>query len=69
MFVATATAQDGQSYVCSSNDSLWCNFTDLDCGKTYSVTVTTVDRGCRSELSAAVALKTGKECLQWICEK
>lgn len=59
MFVATATAQDGHSYACSSNDSLWCNLTELDCGKTYSVTVATVDRGCWSEPSAAVELKTG----------
>lgn len=64
MFVATATAQEGHSYVCSSNDSLWCNFTDLECGETYSVTVTTVDRGCQSEPSAAVELKTGKECFE-----
>lgn len=63
MFVAMATAQDGHSYVCSSNDSLWCNFTELPCGKTYNVTVATVDRGCRSEPSAAVQLRTGQECL------
>lgn len=66
MFVATATAQDGLSYVCSSNNSLWCNFTDLNCGQTYNVTVTTVDRGCRSEPSAAVELKTGEESFEWI---
>lgn len=69
MFVATATAQDGQNYFCSSNDSLWCNFTDLHCGETYNVSVATVDRGCRSEPSAAVVLKTGKECFEWIYGK
>lgn len=66
MFVATATAQDGHSYVCSSNSSLSCTFTDLNCGEIYSVTVTTMDRGCLSEPSTAVDLKAGKECLQWI---
>ncbi|KAE8290995.1 Fibronectin type III domain-containing protein 7 Precursor [Larimichthys crocea] len=57
MFVATATT-DGHSHTCSSNDSNLCNFTDLHCGDTYAVTVVTVDRGCQSEPSSAVPLKT-----------
>lgn len=61
MFVVTATADDGHTQTCSSNLSLSCNFTDLRCGKTYNVTVVTVDRGCWSEPSMAVELKTGEE--------
>lgn len=60
MFVATATGPDGHTSVCSSNSSLWCDFTDLHCGETYNVTVATVDRGCQSEPSADVQLRTGK---------
>ncbi|KAM3604918.1 uncharacterized protein V6R79_017981 [Siganus canaliculatus] len=58
MFIATATADDGHTHTCSSNYSNSCNFTDLHCGGTYAVTVVTVDRGCRSEPSSAVQLRT-----------
>ncbi|KAI3375007.1 hypothetical protein L3Q82_021535, partial [Scortum barcoo] len=56
-FIATATSNDGSTHTCSSNYSS-CNFTDLNCGETYAVTVETVDRGCRSEPSSAVELRT-----------
>nr|XP_046264816.1 mucin-4-like [Scatophagus argus] len=58
MFIATATAPDGHTHTCSSNYSNSCNFTDLHCGETYTVTVVTVDRGCWSEPSSAVELRT-----------
>ncbi|XP_067460816.1 mucin-4-like [Thunnus thynnus] len=58
MYIATATADDGHNHTCSSNYSSSCNFTDLHCGETYAVTVVTVDRGCRSEPSSAVELRT-----------
>lgn len=61
MFIATATADDGHTHNCSSNISNSCNFTDLHCGETYTVTVVTVDRGCRSEPSTAVELRTGEK--------
>lgn len=61
MFLATATANDGHTHTCSSNYSSSCNFTDLHCGETYSVTVVTVDRGCRSKPSSAVELRTGEK--------
>lgn len=60
MFIATATADDGHTRSCSSNFSNSCYFTDLRCSETYAVTVVTVDRGCRSEPSGAVELKTGE---------
>ncbi|XP_071348392.1 LOW QUALITY PROTEIN: pneumococcal serine-rich repeat protein-like [Trachinotus anak] len=58
MYIATATADDGHAHTCSSNYSNTCNFTDLHCGETYSVSVVTVDRGCWSEPSSAVVLRT-----------
>ncbi|XP_047445276.1 mucin-4-like [Mugil cephalus] len=58
MYIATATAPDGHTHTCSSNYSNTCNFTDLHCGETYSVAVVTVDRGCQSEPSSAVELRT-----------
>ncbi|XP_049603206.1 pneumococcal serine-rich repeat protein [Syngnathus scovelli] len=58
MYIATAIADDGQTHNCSSNTSTSCQFTDLQCGQNYSVTVVTVDRGCRSEPSSAVQVTT-----------
>ncbi|CAJ1072098.1 unnamed protein product%2C partial [Xyrichtys novacula] len=58
MFIATATAEDGHTHTCRSNYSNSCNFTDLHCGETYNITVVTVDRGCWSEPSSTVELKT-----------
>lgn len=60
VFIAKATADDGHTHTCSSNHSNSCNFTDLHCGETYAVTVVTVDRGCWSEPSSAVELRTGE---------
>ena len=60
MYIATATAADGHKHTCSSNYSSSCNFTGLHCGETYTVTVVTVDRGCWSEPSSAVDMKTGE---------
>ncbi|KAA8587295.1 hypothetical protein FQN60_016157, partial [Etheostoma spectabile] len=58
MYVATATAADGHNHTCGSNYSSSCSFTGLHCGETYTVTVVTVDRGCWSEPSSAVELRT-----------
>ncbi|XP_074544742.1 uncharacterized protein LOC141804293 [Halichoeres trimaculatus] len=58
MVIATATADDGHTHTCRSNYSNSCNFTDLHCGETYNVTVVTVDRGCKSEPSSAIEIKT-----------
>ncbi|XP_054888996.1 serine-rich adhesin for platelets-like [Poeciliopsis prolifica] len=58
LYIATATADGGHNHTCSSNYSSSCNFTDLHCGEIYAVTVVTVDRGCWSEPSTAVTLRT-----------
>lgn len=63
-FVAIAHANDGHNYTCRSNSSNSCNLTDLRCGENYTITVVTVDRGCWSEPSSAVVLKTGNEKLE-----
>lgn len=64
MYIAIATADDGSTHTCNSSYSNSCNFTDLHCGETYTVTVVTVDRGCWSEPSSAVVLRTGERKMQ-----
>lgn len=64
MYIATAMADDGHTHTCSSNYLDSCNFTDLHCGETYAVTVVSVDRGCWSEPSSAVQLRTGERKLE-----
>ncbi|XP_036072425.1 uncharacterized protein LOC112147737 [Oryzias melastigma] len=56
-YIATATAADGHTHTCSSNYSSSCNFTDLHCGETYSVTVVSGDGSCWSDPSPPVQLK------------
>ncbi|XP_054624499.1 uncharacterized protein LOC129177418 [Dunckerocampus dactyliophorus] len=58
MYIATATADDGHTHNCSSDSSTSCQFTDLHCAQTYTVTVVTVDRGCWSGPSSAVEVTT-----------
>uniref|UniRef100_A0A8C7MJV8 Fibronectin type-III domain-containing protein n=1 Tax=Oncorhynchus kisutch TaxID=8019 RepID=A0A8C7MJV8_ONCKI len=58
MYLATATGDDGHTHTCSSN-STDCSFTDLHCAETYAVTVVTMDRGCYSDPSPEVELRTG----------
>lgn len=60
MYLATATGDDGHTHTCSSN-STDCSFTDLHCAETYAVTVVTMDRGCRSDPSPDVELRTGEK--------
>ncbi|KAM6948324.1 uncharacterized protein fndc7rs1 [Aplochiton taeniatus] len=56
-YLAMATGAVGQTLNCSSNSSS-CSFTSLLCAQTYSITVVTLNRGCQSSSSQAVALKT-----------
>ncbi|XP_045549628.1 collagen alpha-1(VII) chain [Salmo salar] len=58
MYLATATGDDGHTHTCSSN-STDCSFTDLHCAETYAVTVVTIVRGCHSDPSPDVELRTG----------
>ncbi|XP_008292889.1 uncharacterized protein fndc7b [Stegastes partitus] len=52
MYVATAmsSVMHGHAHNCSSNGT-YCSLVDLDCGKTVSITVVTIERGCRSKPS------------------
>ena len=61
VYIATATTHDGHNYTCNSSNANSCSFTDLDCGENYSVTVVAVDRGCHSQPSSTVDLKTGEK--------
>lgn len=64
-YIATATAADGHTHTCSSNYSNSCNFTDLHCGETYSVTVVSGNGSCWSEPSSPVQLRAGECIEQW----
>ncbi|KAI7794726.1 fibronectin [Triplophysa rosa] len=57
MYIATAMGYDGHSHTCTSNGTS-CNFMDLHCEENYTVTVVTVERGCQSEPSTPVTLRS-----------
>ncbi|KAJ8279126.1 hypothetical protein COCON_G00061920 [Conger conger] len=58
MFVATAHAEDGHEHTCNSSSSSSCSFTDLHCGEVYTITVVTFMRGCYSDPSPGINLKS-----------
>lgn len=58
-YIATATGEDGHIHTCDSNGTS-CSFTDLHCGESYAVSVVTLERGCQSEPSQPVTLRTGE---------
>lgn len=60
MYIATAMGNDGHSHTCTSNGTS-CNFKDLHCEENYTITVVIVERGCQSEPSTPVTLRSGKE--------
>ncbi|XP_056304665.1 uncharacterized protein LOC130216807 [Danio aesculapii] len=57
MYIATATGRNGSNYTCTSN-STNCTFSQLQCGDNYTITVVTVDRGCKSLPSTPVSLRS-----------
>lgn len=59
-YVATAISSDGFRHSCTTN-STSCTFLDLYCGKNYSITVVTVQRGCWSDPSTPVPLRSGEK--------
>ena len=60
-YIATAKAHDGHNHTCHSSSAHSCSFTDLHCGGNYSVSVVAFERGCHSEPSSPVELKTGEK--------
>lgn len=58
LFIATATENDGHTHTCNTSDST-CQFTDLHCGNTYTVTVVAVEGDCNSSDSVGHEIKTG----------
>ncbi|XP_041125693.1 uncharacterized protein LOC121326478 isoform X3 [Polyodon spathula] len=57
LFIATATENDGHTHTCNASQSA-CNFTDLHCGSTYTVTVVAVVGVCKSSDSVGREIKT-----------
>ncbi|XP_058265731.1 uncharacterized protein LOC131365857 [Hemibagrus wyckioides] len=56
-YIATAISLDGFRHNCTTNGTS-CSFLDLQCGKDYSITVVTIQRGCRSDPSLPVLLRS-----------
>ncbi|KAM3619311.1 uncharacterized protein V6R79_006036 [Siganus canaliculatus] len=56
-FVATAVADDGHAASCETAER-WCEVTGLLCGRTYSVSITSVDAGCQTETTTNVTFST-----------
>ncbi|XP_077060714.1 uncharacterized protein fndc7b [Siphateles boraxobius] len=57
MYIATAKGLNGHTHTCSSNGTS-CTFSELHCGENYTVTVSTVERGCQSQPSTPVNLRS-----------
>ncbi|XP_051515678.1 uncharacterized protein LOC127418869 [Myxocyprinus asiaticus] len=57
LYIATAVGNEGHTHTCTTNGTS-CNFTDLQCGENYTLTVVTVERGCQSEPSTPVILRS-----------
>ncbi|GAA6076390.1 uncharacterized protein LOC113651476 [Tachysurus ichikawai] len=56
-YIATAISSDGFRHNCTTNGTI-CSFLDLYCGKNYSITVVTVQRGCSSDQSTPVLMRS-----------
>lgn len=59
-YIAVATGKDGHTHTCTSSGTN-CTFSDLHCGEDYTVTVSTVERGCQSQPTTPVNLRSGQE--------
>lgn len=55
-----AKGTNDHTHTCSSNGTN-CTFSELHCGENYTVTVATVERGCQSQPSTPVNLRSGQE--------
>ncbi|KTF75017.1 hypothetical protein cypCar_00024381 [Cyprinus carpio] len=56
-YIAMATGKDGHTHTCTSSGTN-CTFSDLHCGEDYTVTVSTVERGCQSQPTTPVNLRS-----------
>lgn len=59
LYVATATCRSGMSLQCNSTNST-CEFSNLQCGATYLLSVTAYSNMCYSEVSSPVEVQTGQ---------
>lgn len=57
-YTATATSKMGTSLWCNSTNST-CQFSNLQCGETYMLSVASYSNMCYSEVSSAVEVQTG----------
>lgn len=59
LYIATATCRMGASLRCNSTNST-CEFSNLQCGETYTLSVTAYSNMCYSEVSSSVEVQTGQ---------
>lgn len=59
LYIATATCRMGTSLRCNSTNST-CEFSNLQCGETYMLSVTAYSNMCYSEVSSSVDVQTGQ---------
>lgn len=57
LYQVTAVSQDNYMDKCSGHENM-CDLTSLQCGQTYTVTVTAEDMDCSSKPSESVSIKT-----------
>lgn len=60
-YVVTAAGADGDTFSCETEDE-WCDLTELSCGQTYHVSLTTISGSCNTETHANVSFGTRKFC-------
>ncbi|XP_075901618.1 uncharacterized protein fndc7b isoform X2 [Nelusetta ayraudi] len=56
-YVVTAAGADGDTFSCETEDE-WCDLTELSCGQTYHVSLTTISGSCNTETRANVSFGT-----------
>ena len=62
LYVANARKSNGEYAASCNSISSTCLFLDLDCGETYTFTVTAYSNQCESEVSNTVEMTTGMYC-------
>lgn len=58
LYLVTATCSMGTTLQCNSTNST-CQFSNLNCGETYTFSVTAYGNMCYSETSSTVEIQTG----------
>lgn len=60
-YVVTAVGADGNLFSCETDEE-WCDLTELTCGQSYHVSLTTVSSSCNTETRTNVSFGTREFC-------